>query len=104
MAKLRNAKTDTGKMTQYLARKCVIHSPQAELDLDANKKFKPQRFGKNKHYEGSAVHMVKRRGTPADVEPNEFVAISPAGRAMKVTIEEIDPSTFDETEFAEVGS
>lgn len=53
MAKLRNAKTDLGKMAQYLARKCVIHSPQAELDWDAETTAKKgQRFGKNEHYEG----------------------------------------------------
>lgn len=103
MAKLRNASTDVGKMSQYLARKCVIHSPQAELDIGVTEGFKTQRFGENEHYKGSQVHMIKRRGQPEDVEPNEFVAISPSGRAMKVTVEEIDPTTFDKAEFAKVG-
>lgn len=102
MTKLRNATSDVGKMAQYLARKCVIHSPQAELDMSDNKEFKAKRFGKNEHYEGSKVHMLASRD-PA-MEPDTFVAISPRGRAMKVTVEEIDPGDFNEDQLKNVGS
>jgi len=104
MGKLRNAKTDVGAMAQYLARKCVIHSPQAELDLDAKAKKTAPRFGKSDIHEGSKVHMLKKRGAAKDEEPNEFVAMSPTGRAIKVTVEEIDPTEISEDLFAKVGS
>lgn len=102
MAKLRNATTDIGKMAQYLARKCVIHAPQAELDIAANPEFKAKRFGKNKHYEGTQVHMLGERGS--DREPNTFIAMSPKGRAIKVTLEEINPDDLNEELFSDVGS
>ena len=104
MAKLRNADSDVGKMAQYLARKCVIHSPQAELDMADNPAFKGKRFGKNRHYEGSTVYMVKRSGDEAKLEPNEFIAVSPGGRAMKVTVEEVNPLNYDKSALAGVGS
>jgi hypothetical protein len=96
--KLRNATTQVGQMAQYLARKCVIHSPQAELDMtEDERRKKGQRFGKNKHYEGARVHMLR------DTDSPQFVAISPGGRAMVVTVEEVDLDTLDEADFKEVG-
>jgi len=101
--KLRNAETDLGKMAQYLARKCVIHSPQAELDLSATDLEKSPRFGTDApHFKGAQVYMLTRGGEGAE-EPCEFLAISPKGRAMKVTVEEVNPEDFDEEGFAEVG-
>jgi len=103
MPKLRNATTDIGKMTQYLARKCVIHSPQAELDWSAEEtKTKSKRFGKNEHYKGSQVKMLSERDSK-EREPNQFVAFSPKGRAIKVTVEEINPETVDEKLLSKVG-
>lgn len=106
MAKLRNAHTDVGAMAQYLARKCVIHSPQAELDLPAGEvRAKSPRFGKNAdHFKGAEVHMIKTRGADAEAEPNTFVAISPKGRAIKVTVEEINPDELNPELYAAVGS
>lgn len=104
MPKLRNAKTDLGAMTQYLARKCVIHSPQAELDLDATAKKSAPRFGTNNIHKGAQVHMLKKRGAEKDAEPNEFVALSPSGRAIKVTLEEVNPDELNKDLFAKVGS
>lgn len=103
MPKLRNATTDLGKFTQYLARKCVIHSPQAELDLDKDALAKSPRFGtKAPHFKGSEVHMLAH--TDRISEPHEFVAISPKGRAMKVTVEEINPENVETERFQKVGS
>lgn len=104
MPKLRNASTDVGKMAQYLARKCVIHSPQAELDIARNPKFKGRRFGKSEDYNGAQVWMLTRQDAAKGEEPNEFIAISPKGRAMKVTVEEVNPSEFDESSFKKVGT
>lgn len=97
MPKLRNAMSDVGKMTQYLARKCVIHSPQAELDLKGEDHLKAPRFGKSELHKGSKVWML-RHG-----DSNQFVAISPKGRAMKVTVEEVNPETLDHDTFVAVG-
>lgn len=92
-------------MTQYLARKCVIHSPQAELDLNSEELAKSPRFGKNAdHFKGAEVHMIKNRDAALGEEPNTFVAISPKGRAIKVTVEEINPDELYEEDFAAVGS
>lgn len=103
MPKLRNASTDLGKMSQYLARKCVIHSPQAELDLNAKELASSPRFGtKAPHFKGATVKMIAPR--EAGAEPNEFVAISPKGRAIKVTLEEIDPSELDTDKLLKVGT
>lgn len=99
MPKLRNAASDVGKMAQYLARKCVIHKPQAELDMNAEDlETKSKRFGTNEHYEGARVHMLR------DADTSQFVAVSPRGRAMLVTVEEVDPDTLDETTFKDVGT
>lgn len=99
MAKLRNAASDVGMFTQYLARKCVIHSPQAELDMvGADREKKGKRFGKNEHYEGSRVHMLR------DEDSSQFVAVSPAGRAMLVTVEEVDLDSLNEDDFKDVGT
>lgn len=104
MPKLRNAKTDMGKMAQYLARKCVIHGPQSELDLDAEGLESAPRFGKKASFhKGAKVHMLANRGAP-DAEPNEFVALSPLGRAVKVTLEEINPEDLNEELFQKVGN
>jgi len=98
MPKLRNATSDLGMFTQYLARKCVIHSPQAELDMQGDEREqKSQRFGKNEHYKGSRVHMLR------DGDSSQFVAISPEGRAMRVTVEEVDMDELNEEDFKEVG-
>jgi len=35
---------------------------------------------------------------------SQFVAISPGGRAMLVTCEEVDPDTLDENDFKKVGT
>lgn len=104
MPKLRNASTDVGAMAQYLARKCVIHSPQAELDKDvaSGARDKMPRFGKNKEHEGAKVYMLGERGKTE--EPNQFVALSPMGRAIKVTVEEINPEDLDHELFQAVGS
>lgn len=102
MPKLRNASTDVGKMTQYLARKCVIHSPQAELDLDLEALSKSPRFGKKApHFKGSKVHML---GRADGEEPNQFVAISPRGRLIRVTVEEVSSREIDSDTFAKVGT
>lgn len=99
MPKLRNATSDVGKMAQYLARKCVIHMPQAELDMSADDlKSKSQRFGTNKHYKGSEVHMLR------DEDSHQFVAISPGGRAMLVSVEEVNVEELDKDTFQKVGS
>lgn len=101
MPKLRNSTTDLGSFTQYLARKCVIHSPQAELDLVGDSREKAPRFGKSEIHEGSQVHMIKPRDSKD--EPNTFVAISPKGRAMKVTVEEVNANDLIPELFAAVG-
>ena len=99
MPKLRGATTDIGKFTQYLARKCVIHSPQSELDWDEEETAKKsKRFGKNKHYAGSRVHMLR------DADTTQFVAISPGGRVMQVTVEEVDMEDLNEEDFKDVGT
>jgi hypothetical protein len=102
MPKLRNASTDIGAMTQYLARKCVIHSPQAELDKDAKARQKMPRFGTNKEHKGSKVYLLAERGSKA--EPHQFVALSPLGRAIKVTVEEINPEELHEDLLKAVGT
>ena len=104
MPKLRNANTDVGMMAQYLARKCVIHSPQAELDMVAgsSERQKMPRFGKNKKHGGAKVHMLKNRDPHA--EPQEFVAIAPGGRAMRVFVEEVNPDELSPEDFLQVGS
>ena len=99
MPKLRNAKTDLGAFTQYLARKCCIHSPQAELDLKGDTRQKAPRFGKSDLHKGAKVYMMR----DAD-DGSQFVAISPGGRAMLVTCEEVDPDTLDENDFKKVGT
>lgn len=97
MAKLRNAKTSTGKIAQYLARKCVIHSPQRELDWEkGSKRIWPR--GKEGRRAKPAVYMLN------DEEGPSFVAISPGGRAMKVTVEEVNLSELDESSFKKVGT
>lgn len=103
MPKLRNATTDIGGMAQYLARKCIIHSPQAELDIaDATARQKAPRFGKSDIHKGSQVHMVNDRG--ATGEPNKFVAISPGGRGILVTLTEINPEEIEPELLGKVGS
>lgn len=103
MPKLRNATSDLGAMAQYLARKCVIHSPQAELDKDvaSGARDKMPRFGKNKEHKGSEVYMLAERGQTGD--PNQFVAISPLGRAVKVTLEEVNLEELNKDQFKAVG-
>lgn len=103
MPKLRNATTAIGAMTQYLARKCVIHSPQAELDvvIGSAAHDKMPRFGKNKKHERSAVHMLAERGSAS--EPTSFLVVSPKGRAMKVTVEEVAMSDMEPGLFRAVG-
>ena len=99
MAKLRNATSDIGKFTQYLARKCVIHSPQSELDWDEDTvKQKGQRFGTNPHYKGSKVYMMR------DSDTTQFVAMSSAGRVMQVTVEEVSMEDLNEEDFKAVGT
>lgn len=100
MPKLRNATTDVGAFTQYLARKCVIHSPQAELDLKGKKREKAPRFGTNHIHKGSEVHML---GRGPEAEANQFIAVSPHGRVMKVTVEEVGLGTVKDTPKYEVG-
>lgn len=101
MPKLRGASTDLGAMTQYLARKCKIHKPHAELDLTVEGKKAAPRFGTSDIHKGAEVHMLV---TSESREPNQFVAISKNGRAMLVTLEEVDPTSLDPDTFGKVAS
>lgn len=101
MPKLRNSTTDVGAFTEYLARKCVIHKPQAELDVVAkDRAAKPNIYNEKSNAE---VHLMIDPSA-RDAEPNTFVAISPKGRAMKVTVEEVDPATLYKGNFKKVGT
>lgn len=94
MPKLRNAETPIGAFTEYLARKVKIHQPQVEFDTMGTKGHKRMpRFGTKQHPKGAEVHMLDSPRNAYD-EPNVFIAISPKGRAMKVTVEEVDPDAY----------
>ena len=101
MPKLRNAETDVGRFAQYLARKVAIHKPQGELDMVPGAREKMPRTYREAG--DHRVHMLHQPGSPYP-EPNVFLAVSDNGRAMKVTVEEVDPEAYAPQNFRPVGA
>lgn len=79
MPKLRNASTDTGRLTQWIGRKFRNHHPLEELKLEPNARAK-----KASTYKRSGEAEIL---TQPDDENRVFYRS--AGRTFAVTVEEI---------------
>lgn len=94
MPKLRNGDTDVGKFTQWLGRKCRNHNPLSELGLTASKR---RTVGDRYKAPGKGDLLIV-----ADGEANKLLYRA-AGRAFKVTVEEIDEAELNTVEKIAVG-
>lgn len=82
MPKLRNATTDIGMFTQWMARKCRNHNPLSELGLNATQRTKTPNMYKNAP--SKEVFMV-------DDGAEDKMVYMAAGRAFQVTVTELAP-------------
>ena len=92
MPKLRNASTDIGQFTQWLARKCRNHNPLAELGL-ADRSKAPR------------MYKPKSKGDLFIVPGEENVVVyRAAGRSFTITVEEVSNESFEDAEKIEVAA